>query len=543
MILRELVTKWKFNVDSKPLQTAEVRVNDLKVAAQAAAITLSAQIASIWGFAAATAAVGDQAAKTADKLGIGIEALQEYRFAAGLSGVAQQTFDVALQRFVRRAAEAANGTGEAKAAFEEMGIALRFANGTIKSTQTLFAEVANQFASIEDPARRVRLAFKLFDSEGVGLVNLLKQGAQGIEAFRTEARNLGLVISTDVARASETFNDSQDKLFGVIKGIRNEIGGELLPTLTSLNDKWRDYILANRELIIQNINLFLEKSVNFLDKLGDAAVVVITNIDQMVEAFGGYSRAIDAAAIVTGLLVAKMIAAQAAALAIPLLITAIIALIALLIEDFIVLQEGGESTLQKLADKFEDWYETMEGTPVRDYLESIVDLFKALIEANPFGILDEDADSLLKKLEPLIDTYLRLLRVVLLIRNEIIGLYAAIIRDRVDALTGFIGRFNRPTATQEELDNFTRFLENSRPGSTLSDVGAGLNFTPATNPLPVNRSVLNQNSFAPSVNINISANTEDEGRVAARAAISEIEKRLQEYKDELERDSLGDIER
>jgi hypothetical protein len=41
-----------------------------------------------------------------DKIGVGVEALQELRFAAKASGVEQQTLDMALQRFTRRAAEA-----------------------------------------------------------------------------------------------------------------------------------------------------------------------------------------------------------------------------------------------------------------------------------------------------------------------------------------------------------------------------------------------------------------------------------------------------
>jgi hypothetical protein len=66
-------------------------------------------VATVGGLAALvdrsiSAAVG----KTADKIGVGVEALQELRFAAKASGgVEQQTLDMALQRFTRRAAEAA----------------------------------------------------------------------------------------------------------------------------------------------------------------------------------------------------------------------------------------------------------------------------------------------------------------------------------------------------------------------------------------------------------------------------------------------------
>ena len=66
---------------------------------------------SIW----AANAIG----KTADTIGVGVEALQELRFAAKASGGEQQTLDMALQRFVRRVAEAANGTYGHRAARPE----------------------------------------------------------------------------------------------------------------------------------------------------------------------------------------------------------------------------------------------------------------------------------------------------------------------------------------------------------------------------------------------------------------------------------------
>lgn len=123
----------------------------------------------------------DAVAKTADKIGVGVEALQELRYAASLAGIEENTLDMALQRFTRRAAEAAKGTGEAKDALASMGIALKDQDGNLRSSEDLLSDVAATFQAIEDPAERVRLAFKLFDSEGVALVNLLAQGADALE--------------------------------------------------------------------------------------------------------------------------------------------------------------------------------------------------------------------------------------------------------------------------------------------------------------------------------------------------------------------------
>jgi hypothetical protein len=69
-----------------------------------------AGVATVGGLAALvdrSISAADAIGKTADKIGVGVEALQELRFAAKASGVEQQTLDMALQRFTRRAAEAA----------------------------------------------------------------------------------------------------------------------------------------------------------------------------------------------------------------------------------------------------------------------------------------------------------------------------------------------------------------------------------------------------------------------------------------------------
>lgn len=159
----------------------------------------------------------DQIGKTADKLGIGVEALQEFRFAASQAGIQQSTFDMALQRFTRRAAEAAQGTGEAKAVLEEMGIQLTDLNGKLRPTEDLLADVADRLKQNKDPADRLRIAFKLFDSEGVALVNLLRDGSDGLERLRQTARDSGTVMREDLVRNAEKAANKMDELQKVLQ--------------------------------------------------------------------------------------------------------------------------------------------------------------------------------------------------------------------------------------------------------------------------------------------------------------------------------------
>jgi hypothetical protein len=190
----------------------------------------------------------DAIGKTADKIGVGVEALQELRFAAKASGVEQQTLDMALQRFTRRAAEAAQGTGEAKDALAQLGIALRDQSGNLRRSEDLLGDVADAFARIEDPAERVRLAFKLFDSEGVALVNLLRNGSGALEEMRERARDLGIVLDEHLVRdadgnllveatSADTKGQAGSDLVEMIRFIGNNGGGTSDgPNIVSIDD-------------------------------------------------------------------------------------------------------------------------------------------------------------------------------------------------------------------------------------------------------------------------------------------------------------------
>ncbi len=177
---------------------------------------------------------GDSISQVSKKIGFGAEALQELRFAAEQNGIAQNTLDLALQRFSRRVAEAAVGTGEAKKALEEMGIVLRDVNGNFVGNEKVLADVADAFARTSSSSDRLRLAFKLFDSEGAGLVNLLSQGAAGMQIFRDQARNLGLVFDADVIAKTEEMNSQFSIVTQVLSTTMTQAFLDFAPVVTDL---------------------------------------------------------------------------------------------------------------------------------------------------------------------------------------------------------------------------------------------------------------------------------------------------------------------
>lgn len=143
-------------------------------------------------------------ANTSDRLGLTAERLQELRFAAEQNGIAARTLDLGMQRLTRRLGEAAQGGGELAGTLRQYGIAVRDAQGRTRSTAAVLGDLADRIQGAGSQQERLRIAFKAFDSEGAGMVNILRDGRAGLEEWTRKAQNAGVVMDEElVDRARE----------------------------------------------------------------------------------------------------------------------------------------------------------------------------------------------------------------------------------------------------------------------------------------------------------------------------------------------------
>lgn len=145
----------------------------------------------------------DEIGKTAQKLGLATDELQRYQFAAEVSGISTNEFNTAFQRLGRRLGEAAQGFGEARPALESLGIAIRDVEGNIRPANAVFDEAIQKLSQLEDVTLRNALAAKLFDSEGVKLVQLGKDLAR----LKDQAGELGLIIPDELIENAEELSN------------------------------------------------------------------------------------------------------------------------------------------------------------------------------------------------------------------------------------------------------------------------------------------------------------------------------------------------
>lgn len=220
-------------------------VGALKKAIKAMAALAVAGLAAMTAITVSSFKSGDQLAKTADKIGITTEALAGLRHAAELTGVSAGTMDMAMQRLTRRVSEAANGTGEAVGALHELGInAAELEQLPLDKQMNV---IADSMAKVESQSDKVRLAMKLFDSEGVALVNTLAGGSEGLAKMAEEANILGLAMSrTDTAQI-EAANDAILRAKSVFTGLGNQLAVAFAPIIETIANLFRQTAVDTAE--------------------------------------------------------------------------------------------------------------------------------------------------------------------------------------------------------------------------------------------------------------------------------------------------------
>lgn len=147
-----------------------------------------------------------------DRIGFSIERLQEYRFAADQNGIATRALDMGLQRFSRRVAEAAQGTGELLGTLEQYNVQLRNSDGSMRDINAIFRDYADTIQSAENQSEALRLAFKAFDSEGAALVEFLRGGSDALDTFGARAREAGVVLEEGLVRQGAEAQRTIDEL-------------------------------------------------------------------------------------------------------------------------------------------------------------------------------------------------------------------------------------------------------------------------------------------------------------------------------------------
>lgn len=179
--------------------------------------------------------------KTAARIGLTTEALSRLEYAASHSMVSLAQLQTGFTQLSRNMANLADPGGNTPAAaFKALGIEVKNANGTFRSSQAVFGDVAEAFSRMRDGADKTRMATQIFGEAGVNLIPMLNLGRAGLAGMAEEADALGITLTTQTSEAAARFTSILNKGNRAWEGMMNRLTSAVLPGLEKLAATFND---------------------------------------------------------------------------------------------------------------------------------------------------------------------------------------------------------------------------------------------------------------------------------------------------------------
>lgn len=216
----------------------------------------------------------------AQRTGMTAEAFQQYAYAAKLSGMETETLEKAMIKSQTAFAEAKSGSETMSAAYQALGLDIN----NIGTSSEAFDLVIERLAGMEDETQRNKIANDIFGKSYADLSPLLNSGAEGINALKQEAVDLGGVMSNEAVAAGAQFGDSLDAVKTATNGVFMEIGSQFLPILQQL----LTWVLAHMpeiKAVIETVFKAVEFVVGLVSKAFDAILPILTDLYNWIEPY------------------------------------------------------------------------------------------------------------------------------------------------------------------------------------------------------------------------------------------------------------------
>lgn len=199
---------------------ADLAASAIKTAASAISDTAKEMITG-------AAEYGDTIDKMSQKMGMSSDAYQEWDFVLQHCGASIESLKPAMKTLATAAESGSD-------AFAQLGISQEKIAGM--SQEQLFDATIAGLQNVTDETQRTYLAGKLLGRGATELGPLLNTSADDVADMRAQVHDLGGVMGSDAVKAAAAYQDSLQNMQYAFSGLKNNISGELLPTLTLIMD-------------------------------------------------------------------------------------------------------------------------------------------------------------------------------------------------------------------------------------------------------------------------------------------------------------------
>ena len=204
------------------LKTA-AKVGVAAVAAVGTATTLMA--GAIVKGVGATAEYGDNIDKMSQKMGLSIEAYQEWDAVMQHSGTSMESMQASMKTL-------ANAVENGNKAFQRIGLTQEeLAN---MSQEEIFDATIAGLQNVEDETERTYLAGQLLGRGATELGALLNTSAEETQAMKDRVHELGGVMSDEAVKSAAAYQDQLQDMQTAFSGLSRNMLSEFMPSMTTV---------------------------------------------------------------------------------------------------------------------------------------------------------------------------------------------------------------------------------------------------------------------------------------------------------------------
>ena len=178
-----------------------------------------------------SAAFADNIITLSMQTGQSTQQLQEFAYASELIDVSVDTLQGSLTKLTNNMQDTKNGTGNAKASFEALGVSVTNADGSMRSANDVFYETIDALGKVKNETERDAMSMDIFGRSAQDLNPLIIQGSKTLKAYADEAHNMGYVLDDEALSALGAVDDAYQRLQKTQEGVKNQMAVEFAPYL------------------------------------------------------------------------------------------------------------------------------------------------------------------------------------------------------------------------------------------------------------------------------------------------------------------------
>lgn len=178
-----------------------------------------------------SAAFADNIITLSMQTGQSTQQLQEFAYASELIDVSVDTMQGSLTKLTNNMQDTMNGTGNAKASFDELGVSVTNADGSMRSANDVFYETIDALGKVKNETERDAMSMDIFGRSAQDLNPLIIQGSKTLKAYADEAHNMGYVLDDEALSALGAVDDAYQRLQKTQEGVKNQLAAEFAPYL------------------------------------------------------------------------------------------------------------------------------------------------------------------------------------------------------------------------------------------------------------------------------------------------------------------------